>query len=353
MDGLYAVVLAGGRGSRFWPLSRRSRPKQCVSIGGRDAALTQTVERLLGMLPIDRILVATGRDMVDAVRALLPALPAENLLVEPWGRNTAPCIGLAAVEIGKRCTGAVMAVFPSDHRVGDPEALNRAILAGAEAAKATNAFVTLGVKPTRPETGFGYLEVGPEVGTWRDEPVMRVERFTEKPGPEAAEAFLSGGRHLWNAGMFVFTVEGLRDAFRAFLPRTSEALERVAQNPQALEKEWGNMDATSIDYGVMERSRHILVVPCDPDWSDLGSWAAAGDEMPKVPGGRGNAVRVIAKDSSGCIVHAPTKTVVLLGLEDTVVVDTEDAILVMKSDRSAQVGTVVRELEAADLDELT
>jgi len=315
--------------------------------------LEQTIERLLPLIPIERILVGTGRDMEASVRTVLPDLPHENLLVEPWGRNTAPCIGWGAVEVGRRCAGAVMAVFPSDHVIDDADGLRTVVADAAKAAKATNSFVTLGITPTRPETGFGYLEIGPEVGAWGSSSFRTVSRFVEKPDPDTARMFVEGGRHLWNAGMFVFSVDGLRDAFRSYLPRSAEALERISQNPESLEEEWGNLDATSVDYGIMERSRHILTVPCDLGWSDVGTWTAAAGEMPVVPGGRGVARAVVSRESQSCVVHAPDKVVALIGLEGVVVVDTPDALLVMSADRAQQVGDVVRTLEDGDLKEFT
>ncbi len=353
MDSLFALVLAGGRGSRFWPLSRRSRPKQCLSIGDDPAALVSTVRRLQPLIPVERILVATGREMEASVRELLPEVPEHNFIVEPWGRNTAPCIGLGAVEVGRRVPDGVMAVFPSDHHVQDAATLRSVVAGAAAAAKATNAFVTIGVEPTRPETGFGYLEVGPKMGEWGGHAFLNVSRFREKPSVDLAEEFVESGNYLWNAGMFVFTVGALKDAFRKFLPRTLEALERLAQNPAALEEEWGNMDATSIDYGVMERSSAILTVRCSLGWRDLGTWSSAGETMPRNSAGRGVAGQVLSKESHGCVVYAPGKAVALIGVDDLVVVDTADALLVMKGDRSVDVGELVRDLEADGQDELT
>ena len=182
-----------------------------------------------------------------------------------------------AVEVGRRVPDGVMAVFPSDHHVQDAATLRSVVAGAAAAAKATNAFVTIGVEPTRAETGFGYLEVGPKMGEWGGHAFLNVSRFREKPSVDLAEEFVESGNYLWNAGMFVFTVGALKDAFRKFLPRTLEALERLAQNPAALEEEWGNMDATSIDYGVMERSSAILTVRCSLGWRDLGTWSSAGE----------------------------------------------------------------------------
>ncbi|MGB0639836.1 MAG: mannose-1-phosphate guanylyltransferase [Myxococcota bacterium] len=353
MDTLYALVIAGGRGTRFWPMSRRDMPKQCLSIAGEEAYLLQTVNRLRPIIPEERILVVTGREMEKSVRTVLSTLPKENILVEPWGRNTAPCIGWGAVEIGRRCSGATMAVFPSDHRIGDPETLRNVVLAAAEASKSTNAFVTLGIQPTRPETGFGYLQIGPEVGSWGGQQFHAVERFSEKPDFDTASKYVAGGRHLWNAGMFVFSVDGIRDAFRSFLPRSAEALEIIQHDPTSFEEQWGSLDAISIDYGIMERSRHILTVPCEIDWSDMGTWNAAGEEMPPINGGRGVVRHIVSKDASNCVVHAPGKVVGLLGVENIVVVDTEDALLVMDVSHAQRVGEVVRSLEDADLGDHT
>ncbi len=353
MDKLYALVIAGGRGTRFWPMSRRDTPKQCLSIAGEEAYLLQTVNRLRPIIPEERILVVTGRDMEASVRSVLRNLPPENILVEPWGRNTAPCIGWGAVEIGRRCSGATMAVFPSDHKIGDPDTFRQVVLAAADACRSTNAFVTLGIQPTRPETGFGYLQVGAEVGAWGEFSFHSVERFSEKPDRNTAIKYLEGGRHLWNAGMFVFSVDGIRDAFRSFLPRSAEALEIIQHDPASLETQWGALDAISIDYGIMERSRHILTVPCEIGWSDMGSWNAAGEEMPSIKGGRGVVRHIVSRDSSNCVVHAPNKVVALLGVDDVVVVDTDDALLIMDVGHAQRVGEVVRSLEDDDLNEHT
>jgi len=280
-------------------------------------------------------------------------LPKENLLVELWGRNTAPCIGLGAVEIGRRTPNALMAVFPSDHQVKRADDFRSVVAGAADAARATNALITLGIRPTRPETGFGYLEVGLFVGEWGGHRFLTVERFTEKPDPDVAQRYVAKGNHLWNAGMFLFRADAIRDAFRSYLPGSAEALERIQQDPNVLEEQWGNLDATSIDYGVMERSRHLLTVPCEIGWSDMGSWHAAADEMPKVSGGRGIAAHVVSRDASGCVVHSPDKLVALLGVKDLVIVDTEDALLIMEADRAQQVGDIVRHLDEADLSQFT
>lgn len=351
---LWIVIMAGGRGTRFWPLSRRHRPKQVLALAGADSLIRQTVDRLLPLAPASRILVVTGPDMVDAVRAELPDLPDENVLVEPSGRNTAPCIGWATVEIGRRAgTQAVVAVLPSDHVIGQPPILRRALQAAAQAAVEQDAIVTLGIAPGWAETGFGYLELGQEAGTYAGFALRVVNRFREKPDPVTAQAWVDGGRHLWNAGMFVFTVGQMRRAFAAHLPRSAAVLDALEAAPERLAALWTELDATSIDYGIMERSARTLTVPCDPGWSDVGAWPAAATLLPPIEGGTGRAAQVIAVHSEGNVVYAPDKLVALVGLQQVVVVDSGDALLVMDKARAQELRLVLDELEARGLQRYT
>jgi mannose-1-phosphate guanylyltransferase len=341
---LWALVMAGGRGARFWPLSRRSLPKQCLSLDGGPTLIQQAVTRLSPLVPPERVLVVTGPDMAAAIRAQLPGVPTGNLLIEPRARNTAPCIGWGAVEVARRGgDGAVLAVVPSDHVVADPAGLRDALAAAAAAAARASTVVTLGIQPDRPETGFGYLEVGPVVGVG---PERRVMRFTEKPDEDTATAWLAAGQHLWNAGMFVFPVEVMRAAFAEHLPRSAAALDRLAEGTSTLAEIWGELEATSIDYAVMERMAGLLTIPCDVGWSDVGTWHSAAPLMPAAPGGRGRARHITAIDASGCVVHAPRKVVALLGVDDLVVVDTPDALLVMSRHRGQDVRQLIADLES-------
>jgi len=354
MGELYGLILAGGRGARFWPRSRKARPKQVMSIDGGASLLRRTVDRLSPLLPPERVLVVTGPDMVEAVRAELPDLPEENVLVEPAGRNTAPCIGWGAVEIGRRGGGnAVMVVLPADHMVADEAHLREVLAAAAKAACDTNAFITLGIPPTRAETGYGYLELGTVMGTWGGHAFNMVERFREKPDAETAKTYLAGGRHLWNAGMFVFRVDALRDAFRHFLPATAEVLAEVQRRPERLEALWASTDSISIDYGIMERSLHILTVPCQLGWSDVGSWESVGEMLPDVEGGRGLATEIVAIDAHDNVIVVPDKVVALVGVDDLVIVDTGDALLVMRQGEGQKVRQVLDVLEQRGLHGLT
>ncbi len=338
----YAVVLAGGRGTRFWPLSRRSVPKQCLSIDGGPTLLQRTLART--GLPPERILVVTGPDMVEPVRAQIPGV---EVLVEPSPRNTAPAIAWATWEVARR-GGTACAILPSDHVIADEPAF-RASLAHAVDVAATGALVTLGVRPTRAETGYGWIEPedGPEPGR-PDRTDRPVRRFVEKPPLETAERLLAGGRHLWNAGMFVWTPKALLDAVAQHLPGTAAMLAQLDAGA-SVEEAWGLSDATSIDYGVLERARGIRVVPVDFGWSDVGSWPALLDVLPPGEGGVAVAEAVVARRAEGNIVHAAGKLVALLGVDDLIVVDTPDALLVARRSDAQEVRLLLEEVERRGL----
>jgi mannose-1-phosphate guanylyltransferase len=299
------------------------------------------------LVPPERILVVTAAEMEDSVRAHVLDVPAENVLVEPEGRNTAASVGWGAVEIGRRSRekDAIMAVLPADHLISDEAVFVEQLAECAQAARATNALVTLGISPTRPETGFGYLHVGGELGSWGKSAFLRVERFVEKPDLETAVGYLQGGEHLWNAGMFVFTVEAIRDAYRAYLPKTWAELEGLRHSPNRLEEVYPRLEKISLDYGIMERSRHVLTVRARFGWSDVGSWAALGEHLPLSELGNALVEEGIAIDARQNVVYAPGKTVALIGVSDLVVVDTEDALLVCRKSDAQAVKDVVAELE--------
>jgi mannose-1-phosphate guanylyltransferase len=332
----FAVVLAGGRGTRFWPLSRRNLPKQCLSVDGGPTLLQRTVART--GLPPERVLVVTGPDMVEPVRAQLPGVP---VLVEPAPRNTAPAIAWATSEVARR-GGAGCFVLPSDHAIAD-EASFRAALGLAATAAEDGALVTLGVRPSRPETGYGWIEPGEGAP-----PALPVRRFVEKPPLAVAETLLAGGRHLWNAGMFVWTTRALRDAVDRYLPGTAEMLRRLDAGAEVADV-WSLSEATSIDYGVMERSDRIRVVPVDFGWSDVGSWPALQEILPPGEGGAVVAEAIVARNARGNVVHAHGKLVALLDVEDLVVVDTPDAVLVTRKGSSQDVRLLLEEIERRGL----
>ncbi len=346
---VYAVVMAGGQGTRFWPLSRGARPKQLLPLGGGDESLLRaTVRRVAALVPPERVLVVTAANLKDGVLAELPELPPENVLVEPLGRNTAPCVGWAAATIARRDPAGILAVLAADHFIAD-EAAYVEVLRRAVRTAADGELVTVGIQPTRPETGYGYLELG---GTLADG-VFRAQRFVEKPDRARAEAFLRAGNFLWNSGMFFFRADVVLAAIERFLPQLARGLAAfdaaAAQGGEeaAVAGGYASLPSVSIDTGVMERAERVAVVPGDFGWSDVGSWTTAWELADKDDAGNALPHDAVAIDSARNYVRAPHgKLVALVGLADLVVVDTEDALLVMPRERAQDVRAVVDALRA-------
>jgi mannose-1-phosphate guanylyltransferase len=355
----HLVILAGGSGTRVWPASRRSRPKQLLPLGasGDESLLAATVRRLLPLVPAERVWIVTAADQASAVRADVPALPSEHVIAEPAARNTAAAIGLAVVHVQNADPEAVIGVLPADHHIGDEGGYRDAVGRALAAALRHDAIVTVGIRPTKPETGFGYLELGDEV-----EPgVSRVARFVEKPDRARAESYLASGRHLWNGGMFFFQARRLLDAIRRHMPQTGAALAEIASALSsgggaaaagAAAKHYVGVPSISIDYGVMEKESGVLTVPGDFGWNDVGSWAALADYRSTDDAGNVAAGELVAHQAKGNIVYADAGTLVgLLGVEDLVVVRSGNAVLVARKDRAQDVREIVRLLEQSRRDD--
>jgi len=344
----WAVVMAGGSGTRFWPLSRKARPKQLLPLAGETSLLHRTVARIAPLIPLERVLVVTSEALLQASRAELPQLPAENFLAEPVGRNTAPCIGWAAATIRRRDPDGVMAVLAADQHVTDEDGY-RAVCLQAFAAASGGALITVGIAPTRPETGYGWLELGDEI-----EPGVRaVARFVEKPDRGRAEAYLAGGKHLWNGGQFFFRADAILTAIASLLPELAEGIAAIDAAAQRGEEDaevrarYGSLPSISIDHGVMERAEKVRCVVGDFGWSDVGSWTSAWElgEQDAQRNAVDDALAVLI-DARGNYVRAPAgKVVALVGIEDLIVVDTPDALLVMPRSRAQDVRAVVAELQ--------
>lgn len=333
---VYAVVLAGGGGTRLWPSSRRRRPKQFLRLApGMRPLLEATVARVRPLVPLERVLVVTAAPQVADVRALLPGLPEANLVVEPVGRNTAPAIALAARTLERRGEAdAVMAVLPSDHVVTDEAAFVRTLAQAI--AVAERHLVTVGIRPTRPETGFGYLELGART----DGVAREVERFVEKPDLARAREYVTSGRHLWNSGMFFFRAARILEETRRHLPEVMRVLDTT----------YAEAPSVSIDYGVMEKARDIWAVPGDFGWSDVGSWADLADIHPADALGQVRIGGPLVTTDAKRNVVVGEKLVALVGVEGLVVVTTDDAVLIVPRERAQDVRAIVAQLAERDLD---
>jgi mannose-1-phosphate guanylyltransferase len=351
---VFPVIMAGGSGTRFWPLSRRDRPKQFLPLAGDAPLLRATVDRLPPLARIDRTFVVCGPGHVAAVRRMLPRLPKANLVVEPCARNTAPCVGLAALHVAAREPRGVVAMLPADHHIARPAAFRDAIAAAAAVAEG-GSIATIGIRPHRPETGYGYLKVGarlPAAGKAKG-PLAphKVERFVEKPDVVTAARYLADGGYLWNSGIFVFRADVILDEIRRAMPVLGEQLQVIERSlgtpsyARTLKRVFPDCPSISIDYGVMEKSHRIAVIPADFGWSDVGSFAALAEVRPVDEQGNVTSGDVLVVDGSGNVVLGNgRRPVAVVGLDDVVVVDAGDAILVVRKDRSQDVRQAVDEL---------
>jgi mannose-1-phosphate guanylyltransferase len=346
---MQAIVLAGGSGTRFWPLSRRRRPKQLLALEGERSLLQRTVDRLDGLCAPSDVWVCTTQQLAVAVREQLPEVPPAQVLCEPTGRNTAPAIGWTLMSMPEELRRQPVAVLPADHRMSEEDAFRAVLARAARAVHSRDLVMTLGVTPRWPETGYGYLELtksDPEA-----DGVRRVARFTEKPDRRSAERFLAAGNYLWNAGIFVFRGTTFLDRLAEFEPELHEGVRRIAADPQQLATGYSRLKSISIDYAVMEPSTDLATLPLDCGWSDLGSWTALAEVLDATPEGsvRGD---VLALDADDNLLFAETGTIAVLGIQGLVVVRTADAVLVVPKERAQEVRDVVRALESAGREDL-
>lgn len=338
--------MAGGSGTRFWPASRRSRPKQFMAVAGERSLIAATRERLAPLIADDHILVVAAREHAELVREALPDLPPENLLLEPVGRNTLPCVALANAEILRRDPDAVQIVLPADHVIAPAERFRESLSAAGEVAVASGALVTFGIRPSHPATGYGYVEIGSTTGELEGIPVFAVARFVEKPDRARAEEFLLSGHYLWNSGIFVWTTAAITTALETSARATWNAL-RDAQ-PAELEHVYPGLEAISIDVGVMEKAPELRVIPIDYTWSDVGSWGALAEFAPADAAGnrRLGGTVLEALDSEGNLVYGGSgELTALVGVRDLVVVRAGDAVLVCDRNRTEDVRALVERLK--------
>jgi mannose-1-phosphate guanylyltransferase len=350
--------MAGGSGTRFWPASRRLRPKQLLSLVSESTLLSATVDRILPLVPAERIWVVTTEATAGATRNLLPTLGADHILGEPEGRDTAACVGWAADVLLASDPEAVTVVLPADHVITDPEGFRSALAAGAAWVAAEGGLLTFGVRPSRPETGFGYLRIGSRSGATDGHDVHVLDRFVEKPDADTARGYVANGRFLWNSGMFAWRAADLRAEIERQLPILAAGLDRIAaahgraDRQRVLADVYPTLQRISVDFGVMEGASRCWTMPVEFGWSDVGSWPAVADVLPAGDGGTVTRGRVVALDTSGCILIGNGPAVAAVEVRDLVVVATHDAVLVVPVEHAQRVKEVVSILKDRGWDDL-
>jgi mannose-1-phosphate guanylyltransferase len=356
---LYSVIIAGGRGTRFWPLSRSRKPKQLLKLFGPKTLLDETADRVLSLGGRDRMMIVTVAEQLSAVRKELRSWPRKNFLAEPEGKNTAPCIGLAALEVIARDPDGVMIILPADHWVADVPAFRRTLKAAAELAARHDRLVTIGIQPAYPETGYGYIVRGKPLNGDGISGAYQVKRFKEKPDAKIARQLLRQGS-LWNAGIFAWKASTLLALMERYQPTIHNSLVKIANATggkslstpaptfgSVIAREYKKMPSISIDHAILEPAGsegRVLTVPGQFGWSDVGSWAAVHQMSGRDPDGNASNGRWLAVGSKDCLIHAPDRLVVLLGMRDAFIVDTPDALLVGDLKRSQEVRDLVGEL---------
>lgn len=340
---LCALIMAGGKGTRFWPLSTEKKPKQFLNLIGDKTMIQMTVDRIRPIIPIERIFVCTGDSYVDLVKSQLPDIPEKNIIVEPEGRNTAPCIALSAMIIKKYYNDATMVVLPSDHLIKDEDSFRNILLDGEKYLKENDkAILTLGMTPNRPETGYGYIKFSKDKTYINNNEVIKVDKFVEKPNLEKALEYLADGSYLWNGGMFIWTVNNILDQIKEFIPKTYNALKNIEQiNVNELQgyinENYGKTDSISVDYAILEKSNEIYVIPSDFGWDDVGSWEALDRYREKDDNGNIFIGKINSIDSNNNLIISKNHNVIINGLNNIYVIENEGHIIVGKKEKISMI----------------
>ncbi len=352
MNQRYVVIMAGGRGERFWPQSRLARPKHLLPIVGEDPMLTQTVHRLGALVPPERILIITNAEQAAAVRAVCPMVPAENVIAEPVGRDTAAAVGLATILVKQRDPNATFAMLPADAVIHDEASFQRIVAAAFAAAEAEDALVTVGIRPTYPATGYGYIERSEPVGEAGGEAVYAVRQFREKPDSLTAEKYIASGNFYWNAGMFFWRVSVISDCFARFTPSLWSALQAIEGGIEAgepldslLAEHYPRLEKISVDFAIMEKAETVRVIESAFDWDDVGEWPAVARHF--AADKAGNVVRgsaLLDKSADNIVIAGEGHTIALIGVNDLIVVHTADATLICPKGRAQDIKALVRKL---------
>lgn len=347
MSDVYAVIMAGGRGERFWPLSTEDLPKPFVRLLGPRTMLQETVERLQPLIPPERILVSIGTVHESLARGQLPGLPPENFVVEPVGRDTSACLGFCALHIERRDPQAAMLAVPADHHIADGEAFRRTLRKGMENLSGATA-VVFGIRPARPDTGYGYVETGAAAGAAE---VLPVIRFVEKPDARTAARYLAAGNFYWNSGMFLWRNATLLELFARHMPDTHRGLERIRSlmngphAPGELARVYAALPRISVDYGILEKASGLRLVPAEFDWDDIGNWTALERILPADAQGNVAVGPLHALEAGGCITYSDAGTVALFGVSGLVVVQARGRVLVCPKEKAAELKRLVGGLD--------
>lgn len=351
---VFAVIMAGGVGSRFWPSSKEKTPKQLLKIFGENTLIQDTVERLKDVVSYENIFIATNKIQQPEIINQLPQIPPENIICEPFGRNTAACIGLSAVILKAKASDAVMITLPSDHLIRDVESFHKTLKTAIKFAYGSKGLVTIGITPSRPETGYGYIQIDEKE---IDTNVHRVFTFAEKPNYATAVRFLESGDFFWNSGMFIWRVDAILNEMKNLMPELSEGLQKIEKDLSTPEFDktvttvYGQLRNISIDYGVMEKSSNVYLTKGNFMWSDVGSWEEVYQLSEK--DGDGNAIKgnVFTDMTVDSLIFSPNKFAAAIGIENLIIINTDDALLVCRRDHSQDVRKVVDHLKINKLTE--